>query len=442
MTVTSRPELLATLESSEFNRILDTPEDDWIDFKDQPYQFADEANPRLTLHGRWELCKDVAARANLEGGILLLGISTRRDALTGEELSDAVNPILRSLIDIDIYRRVITSGIAPNIRGLAIRWYQEVGVTDRGLLAIVTPEQRSNDWPFVLRRMIDENDREIHAIGIPVRNGSHTDWLTADRVHELIRSAPFADSVPNISQGVLPSADLDEAILDLVSRKAWEDTAIYFLQAIPPNASLEMPNFYGTTGAASAISNFAAMRTSGFNMRGMQGGGFEEGSLYLERMDDASLRLDSNGMLTLGVVASPAFLGWGTNPDWHSPQPVRMNSNALVEITTEFCRFVRQELMTRTQVNGWRYRIRCLRFRTGDVRLGRGAPAIHHWLLASSMQQASSDDWDKVIELGVSSGGDAYKMLVGVYGLFSLGAESIPHVRGDEIDEAEFLGIG
>jgi len=52
-----------------------TKEDQWLDFKQQPYQKDDE--------GKFEMLKDVTAMANAEGGYILLGVGEKNEIATG-----------------------------------------------------------------------------------------------------------------------------------------------------------------------------------------------------------------------------------------------------------------------------------------------------------------------------------------------------------------------
>ena len=73
MTVSDRAELYGSLGRGRqgFEEIRETPESDWLDFKESHYWLDDKKH-------KLELAKDVSAFANSRGGVIVIGIKTRR----------------------------------------------------------------------------------------------------------------------------------------------------------------------------------------------------------------------------------------------------------------------------------------------------------------------------------------------------------------------------
>ena len=68
MPVDAQTELVLALSRHDAKAVLGTPESSWVDFKD-PRAYTLDTDLR-----KWELAKDVAAMANADGGLLVIGI--------------------------------------------------------------------------------------------------------------------------------------------------------------------------------------------------------------------------------------------------------------------------------------------------------------------------------------------------------------------------------
>src|ERR1035438_2713174 len=100
MAVTSQTELGEALATYDFDRIIGTPESNWIDFKGEPYESHPPASGKLSDYGRSELCKDVAAFANSGGGCILIGFRTTRAPTQGIETASSHTLIVNELANI------------------------------------------------------------------------------------------------------------------------------------------------------------------------------------------------------------------------------------------------------------------------------------------------------------------------------------------------------
>jgi Putative DNA-binding domain len=72
----TRETALGVLEGGRADVLVGLSETDWIDFKREPYKKDD--------HGKLELAKDVAAFANADGGLLLLGVAVTQVRADGD----------------------------------------------------------------------------------------------------------------------------------------------------------------------------------------------------------------------------------------------------------------------------------------------------------------------------------------------------------------------
>lgn len=136
---TTIDEARQALGAGKCRQLIGAHECIWLDVKEGPYRIDDDASVA-------ELLKDVAAFANSEGGLLVVGYRTRLDASV--EVVDAIRAVPKALVDVDRYRKFIRKNIAPHIRGQEITWH-DVGI-DKGILVIDIPIQAEADKLFVV----------------------------------------------------------------------------------------------------------------------------------------------------------------------------------------------------------------------------------------------------------------------------------------------------
>src|SRR5215469_10027396 len=124
-------EILEILKSSKFDALIGSIESANLEAKGIPYQLS-AGDPQ-----KHELAKDVAALANANGGIILLGFRTAKNPNTAEESIDACRPFERTLIDIDQYRNVLQAWIYPPVHSVQIDYYPDTVASGKGVAAIV-----------------------------------------------------------------------------------------------------------------------------------------------------------------------------------------------------------------------------------------------------------------------------------------------------------------
>ena len=56
------------------------------------------------------------------------------------------------------------------VRGIVFTWFPNDQKEDRGLLDVRIPAQVEQDKMFIVRKMVDETDKETVAVGIPIRD--------------------------------------------------------------------------------------------------------------------------------------------------------------------------------------------------------------------------------------------------------------------------------
>jgi hypothetical protein len=427
--VTGVVDLVTALQGGRFADVEGTPEADWVDFKRTAYPTETQRPLRLTERGRWELCKDVAAFANGSGGCLLLGFPEVADPNLGVKVAGKLTPIEVSSVDLDHYRDVLERGVYPVPKGIELRWFvQDGSQPPAGALLVHVPE--AADRPLVLTRVVAEQGEAIQAVGVPVRNADRVNWYPTERIHHLLRQAERMSVVADVAvsdQDVWPRADDD--IDYLVRQQDWAEKAVLFVQAVPGGGPSRLPDFYDVV--REKLERPDSIRPVGFNLRSLGGSAdVIAGALIVRRMDDAAARVDPDGLLTVGALASPEFLGWSVNRSADDTM-MRVNSTTLVELILECCRFVHDVLRPRSSSARWTYRLVCRLFQTHQVALAAGpaSGSIARW----DWRIASTDLWDRRVDAGTSPTQDAFEVAAESYALFGLPESAIPYSVGREI---------
>lgn len=239
--VTGPVDLKDALGKGDFDRILGTRESTWIDFKKEPYRLD-------RFKGRWEYVEDVAALANANGGCLVIGVRTGRPANELASTLESYTAIPKERVDLKQHGDALLSGIYPEVWGVTLLWFPPDPGTGAGLLLIEVPAQRQRDKPFVMRSMLGPEDRQINALGIPVRDGSETIWLKAERIHPLVGGALGTASTDTGQTRQKRLERANEIIAAITRENEWSETPVLFLQAFPPSGQAVLADLHSPEG--------------------------------------------------------------------------------------------------------------------------------------------------------------------------------------------------
>ncbi|RJS13943.1 hypothetical protein DRW03_35600 [Corallococcus sp. H22C18031201] len=440
MPVHSREELVAALDANDLERLIGTPESEWLDFKKEPYLLD-------TDKGRWEYVKDIGAFANASGGCILIGVKTTKDPNELQEKATSVTVVPKRLINSDKYNSILLEKLYPDVQGFRLRWYPETRTIQDGLLLIEIPQQRGSDKPFVLRSMSGAEEVPVIALGIPKRVGDRTSWMRAETLHHRMQGARQVEEAAQIEQETRQQASLvqraEEHIRKLTREMKWDNIPTYFLQALPPVAdrTSTLVNIHGEDGIRGALARPNSLRAMGFNLR--QRGSLETRNGGLAYLEDPRrcIWLERDGLFTVGAYAEADFLGWYLNRDrTDTTSPMRLNPLVLAEFTLEFFRFVYSALAPRVSRGRWTFRAVAegLQSRQGGVLLNPGRHNADHWSYGTP---ASGDNMTEQFQGTGDASKDAFRALELLYGLFGLPSSAIPYSHDGKILETEILAI-
>jgi hypothetical protein len=345
--VATRSELIEVLaDQSAHDRIKGTSEGPWLDFKRDAY---DLDRPK----GRRDLISDVAAFANDQGGIVLLGVRAERVEGSQQELATELSPIPPERVDIERMLALIRSHVRPILQ-VDVRRYPHADQGDE-LVAVIVDPQPDHNKPFIVDRVADVgNDRDLpHAVGWPVRHGADTAWTDVGRIQQLI-STGLRAAAPTSPPTRTPIAeDADEHLRMLQAADAdWEHWAIIIIQAIPV-ATGEIVDFYGSF--ADTVGNWKGVREHGFDLN-LDWGTTKVGSHLVAESSSQFVAVSRSGVVTAAAIGSPDFLGWSNHQN-EDPDVVRINPYVIVEFPTETVRFAVEAVGPAVGATGWRYRV-------------------------------------------------------------------------------------
>lgn len=447
MPVDDLSELGAALGAGDFARVTGTAESQWVDFKAHGYATAPESEQQLTKYGRWELCKDVAAFANGGGGSIVIGYPEERDESRAVAVAATPQPVSKVSINRDAYSKTVVEGrwLYPAPRGVRFTWYDDASDASRGIFEIHVPPQKDQLRPFVMRRLVDAEDREFDAIGVPEREGDRTFWLPPEQVQQEMNAGRLARIFPHVSAPTPEpprlerGQDADERIHAIEDSRGWGELPALILQAVPSAGPSRLPQFFDPGGPVDALQQPASLRASGFNFVTLGPIEFVDGNAVARSFPETAAVLEPDGFFTAGWLAHREMLGWAVTPP--NAEYVRLNPIAVVELTYEFFRYVTSSLMPRADVD-WSFRIACLRFAGGGVVLepGRGRR-----VMPSLDAAASGDDWRRWLpDVGDRDPARlAFEALAELYALFGHGDGAIPFSKSDSriVDEHELLQV-
>lgn len=432
MTVTSRSALIQALTSGRPEDLLGTPESSWLDFKSAPYALN-------TDKGKFELCKDVAAFANAQGGLLVCGVATEKQSDRAVEVATKLQPFPQDRADVDRYIDTLNEYLRPRV-DISHSWYRNPtkDAADGDLYHLVI-EVEPVPEPVryvIVRRMLNDKGMFADGLAIPLRHGDRTVYLPSEDAYQLINEGLRGRDAPVGIFGPYPNGLEEEAgqSLDTLERlQDWDDTPVLLWQSIPPHPAQILPGLHSNDGIRGALRQQEVLRPEGFNFQDSTGRlRTHEGGLFLGHTRYA-LWVRPDALITAGAIATPAMLCWAMDQRGH---PQRINSFVLTEMTLEYFRLADGVVVP--QMPGlWRHRIVARRFQGEQPRtLGPGSTGPTSFLSSASL--ASADTWEQSWAAVGDPERDAYEALCRIYALFGLDVAANPDVQNGRVSVQRF----
>ena len=436
MTVASPGELLRSLEAADYDAVLGTRESDELDFKEQPYQLGHD-------YGKWELCKDVAALANANGGCLVIGYAVKRDPEDIAEVASKSRPVPSKSIKPAQYKKVLASGVYPAPSFILHSFTR--GLPQGQLVFAIEVRPDKNREPFIVRRMPDPKGKVSgEAVGIPSRFHDDTRWETAEEIYQRIQAAPMERRPRRVEPDERHQPVNQEAFerrakgrsAEMGALESWASEPLYALHAAPATTGHELDDLHDPSGLGGKLQRPNGLRSSGFGLPTGTSDVINGAFVSRSRMGPI-VWLESGGFFSLAARGSRSYLGWAVNDGVFPERPwTLINSLVLVELTLEFFRFVHGELQPRIG-GAWFYGVQCSGFQKAKLRLASGWSRSLIGLWDEDTKAASSDAWWQafVDKKGRPPGDNAFRALKQVYKLFGLPPSAIPFQSASIVSE-------
>jgi hypothetical protein len=421
-------EILAALEAEKPGALIGTPESAQIDFKAMPYLLE-------TPKGKWELAKDVAGLANLGGGVLVIGVRTEKTEGNFREIAAELRPVGVAMLDRVRYHDVIRDLVRPAV-GFEVAYFPDPDHAGKGYMTILVKPLAEADRYALVRRMITEDDKEIDAIGVPVRDSDQTRWLSADEVYRLLRDGQRANSPQHAQvQPPMTAEDLnwDQAVEALVELKDW-DGPLLIWQSMPLKPVDLLSRMWGQASISHTLADPPSLRSGGFNWYFFnQVGQFDGGALASDGR--RAIWVAPNGVVTAAATANDEMLAWAMHN--HPGEPQRLNVIAVIEITLEYFRLVDEHILPGTATK-FRHSIATRKF-AGDppVALPGGLPNVVFPFSGHSATEDKRYQFDQSVPADAEV--DAYEALWRLYATFQFGPDKVPFADNGRINSSQLL---
>lgn len=432
MPVESAGDLIDALATGEFDRVLGTPESHWVDFKRDPYQLD-------TPKGQWELAKDVAAMAEVRGGLMVIGYGTEKLVNEGVEIAKDHHPVPKEHIVPEQYRDVVAGRVYPHIEQLVTHWYPPGADASKGVFVIEVPPQQEAAKPFLVTRVLDDTGTEVaHGIGFPSRDGDRVAWKSAETIHHEINLGRRFRLLSALShEPHAPSEDEEAGEIDAVVKAADAGGEAWVAYQAVATAGTEFGDPAQLERIRAVLVDPPSLRSSGFNFRNASPPQWVSDSV-IELDGRATLRLSSIGLFTVCLPATRECLGWALNDNHDSDAPLRMNPLTLTEYTLEYFRLLDDHVRPTFGVESWDMQVIASGMQTHAVVLDPG-PLGDGIKVSPPLTQhlGKLNEWRATFKATGVSGQDAFLALTQLYPLFGLSEEDVPYASDGMIVESQ-----
>lgn len=408
--------LVAALAAHRSGDLLGTAEAGWVEFKRQPYDLDRPA-------GKFELAKDVAAMANANGGVIVIGVATSSPPHEVLEVASEIRPFAKELGRVDAMKGVLKDWVVPPQRP-SLSWFESAPGLGQFLLVVTVQPLPERERPALVSRTVDEDGRaRTRTFGLPVRRGDDTNWLTADHVRLLIRDGMAArDAGP--PQG-LTAGGADGALRAVTAGDAlrrWQDLddalpALHLVSTVDPEPVM-LPGLYARDGVRGWLDGPNGLRHNGFNFHNpYRQTEALPGAVGLASGRGLAVLITQNGTVAAVVAADRSLLARSGGNDPGLP----VSPIVLTEIVHEYLRVVEQ--VDVRAPGAWTHRVSTTGFVDGGVTLATGDPGTR-WLRDS---QPALHELDVVVPGTGDAARDATALLALVYGQFGLDVTDNPY---------------
>jgi hypothetical protein len=467
-------EAKAILQAGEFDQLIGVLEHAHLDFKRDPYPLSGPT-PATHERAKRDLVEDVVRFANVEGGILILGVDTAKLSAQRTEAANSLHPFPAFRFDPGQYRDVVSDRIRPPIQGFEARWF---GGRDgrEGIAAIIVPPQaEQHRGTFVAMRVMadDETGKTLGAyIGYFERSGAEGRSMSGEELSQTFQAGrrfnELSDRLDILTANIEKLADivtrLDDRnsappstvrpgpdIVDAGNRRGeaihaagLNERPAFSMIAVPVEA-VEVPHLFAGSSnpLVRLLENPPGLRYGGFDVSAGSHSTVRPDARRVVAPNYKVLELRRDGVLIFAVDAQQ-MLCWGTAKE---DEPLRLNVLALAESTYLFQELVRRlTAHLRPPPQMWRYAIALERMVLNRKRAVLSAGGLYgsaqffpHWNKTAPADtfEHRSQSFSAELDPRII----AYSLRQAVYVWFGFDEDAIPYVtdvggdRGTDTDK-------
>ena len=169
------------ITEGRFDDLLGVVETQQLEFKGEPYQLVSESQ-------KHELAKDVSALANADGGLILIGVKTRKDPSVLGDLVSEVRAFPQSLVNLDQYHSVLKDWTYPPLL-VEIKWFRSSDKPEVGLVMIAVSRTHGKQVPSLVTRYVTTSDKRVETVvGYFERRRPDVEHKSVQQIHALIQT--------------------------------------------------------------------------------------------------------------------------------------------------------------------------------------------------------------------------------------------------------------
>jgi hypothetical protein len=220
--------------------------------------------------------------ANVDGGIIVLGVRTEKSQLHHGDEVISVSPFDRPLVDADQYHKIIEQRIYPSPERISIEWHQTDDGSGKGIASIVIPTQRHDRRPFLIREHVEDNSKTGLLFAHYERRRDTNRPSKIEEIHSLIRDGVLLQNILDLRErserevertlvtpveAVDRSGERNAAINEAIEAIGLTDSPIFAMVCFPNYSKVQGAIRIDLHGIKDIVEDPPILRDAGFDLR-------------------------------------------------------------------------------------------------------------------------------------------------------------------------------
>jgi len=178
------------LARGAFDELKGALENEIFEAKSQPWDLNSE-------RGKFDLATDISSMANMRGGIIVFGASTKQPDTHQSREVDQIPRLPESIAPSDDrYWQIVSDWIYPPLFGISFRWHPDPKDSTRGMISVYVPNYGEESRPFLVAHYLSEKGKRISSVvGLSQRLGSTTRHTPIQDLHAFVREGRRLDAI-------------------------------------------------------------------------------------------------------------------------------------------------------------------------------------------------------------------------------------------------------